>query len=316
MTRLPLLLLFFLAAVPARAQLGPLKTTLRDGVLLGPPTALPLPSGKVLIVGGFGLMRVGGEAGSALQLRDARVSGQLVYSRKTRLLAEISLAEGQTAEVTRLQGTYVLGDGSPRNLSVTLGQLWQPFGFAPSESPTFRYAPERPRIFRESGDGPLAGREFDRGVRLDIAPKDTTFSLALLNGTGREPGKRLGDVALRVQHARSGLTLGASVYSGREKIRSLTGFDARFDAGRGPFVQAEWLHGTAGGARVAGGHVTGGFTFDRATPHPWSLIARHDSLRGAPSETGLGAAYNLDAGVRVRLFATKTKVTADALFTL
>lgn len=316
MTRsLPFLLLLTLA-LPARSQVGPLKTTLRDGVLLGPPTALPLPSGKVLLVGGFGLLRVGGEAGSALQLRDARVNGQLVYSKKTRLLAEISLADGKTAEVTRLQGTYVLGDGSPQNLSVTVGQLWQPFGFAPSENPTFRYAPERPRVFRESGDGPFASQEFDRGIRLDIAPKDTTFSLALLNGTGRETGKNLGDVVGRVQHARNGLTLGASVYSGREKIRSLTGLDARYDAGQGPFVQTEWLRGTAGGVRVSGGHVTGGFTFDRASTHPWSLIARQDILRGASSETGFGVAYNLDAGVRVRLFTTKNKATADALFAL
>ncbi len=289
---------------PALSQ-GLLKTHLESGVLLGQPTTLPLPNARTLTLTGVGVMRYQEPEGFTTRL--ARVGAGLTLSRRSRLLAEVQL--GDRVEVTRLQGSVAMG----KSWSATLGQLAVPFGIALSQSPALWPTPERPLAFREDGPGPLARQEFDRGLQLQHRAGGSTLTLAAINGAGRsaETDSRR-DVVLRAAQTIGKFTAGASAYRGE---KSLTGLDLQRE-GAGLQLQAELLEGRG----VHGGYITGGYLFDANSPHPWSVLTQFDRL-GAQRSVSAGISYNLEAGLRARLFSTRpknsgTRWTADLLFAL
>jgi hypothetical protein len=291
-------------ALPPAANTA--TATLRDSLLAAPPFVLDLGSGRKVQFGGFIYARLDQAASSArtgttnfpegsgtpngyngtadagfnngsFKVRESRVYGLVTLSRNTKAIAEIAPSgsmnttpSGSTAINTRrVYGQYTFGDGTPKNLTVVAGQIWQPFGFAPSNPLPFWYAPERPLLGKESARGLFDGQEFDRGVKLEWSPAGYYAAVAVLNGTGLQSNdtNRGRDLVLRLRRfeTRLGVSYGASVYRGSfaasvtngtgasavttikgDARRELYGLDFQYvspNRGGGPFLQAEYVGG-------------------------------------------------------------------------
>lgn len=289
------------AAAPPAAPSPP--GVLRDSLLTAPPSVAEFKSGRKIQLGGFVYSRFdqvtsGARTGSpsfpegsgtpngyngngdngfnnsTFKIRESRIFALATFSPKAKAIAEIApsgslntTAAGATPINTRrIYGQYTLGDGSPRNLSILAGQLWQPFGFSPSNPLPFWYAPERPLLGKESARGLFDGQEFDRGVKLEIAPGTFYAAIAVLNGTGLTSNdtNRGRDLVLRVRKTepKLGFSYGASFYNGSfsasqtqgtgqtavttirgDAKRSFFGLDAQYNSPKGPFLQAEFVGG-------------------------------------------------------------------------
>jgi hypothetical protein len=279
----------------------PPKPTLRDGLLAAPPSLIDLSNGKKIQIGGFvytgyakatsgsrtlfpeGSGTTNGYNGdgiigfnnSSFRIRESRLFGKMLLSPKTFFMAEIapsgsvntSAAGATPIQTRRLYGQHTFGDGTPSNLSVSVGQFWNPFGFATSNPLPFWYTPERPLLGKESARGLFDGQEFDRGVKFEVTPKKSkgqdTYSLSVINGTGLASNdtNRGRDVVLRYTKKPKSpvFTYGASVYRGTiltnagtttapvlkaSAQKNLYGLDAQYHGKTGMFAQLEYVAGT------------------------------------------------------------------------
>jgi hypothetical protein len=250
--------------------------------------------------------------------------------------------------VRRLYAQYTFGDGSPRNLSITAGQFWNPFGFMVNAPRPTWYQPERPLAFNETPAGLFANQEFDRGIKLSYAPQPYSVSVALLNGSGAVSNdtNRVVDVVGRASYAlRPALSVGVSGYRGKMDLgpttprngarKELWGLDLQYTPPTGPFTQAEYLAGTyealpppvvagtprpfAPGNKVDGYYLIGGWTFNGRGAHPLTLAFAYDRFRRSrdvdaytDENVGGGLLYHLDRSTRARLWYIKPSAVAHA----
>ena len=183
-------------------------------------------------------------------------------------------------------------------------------------------------------------------------------TVAVINGTGANsndtnPQK---DLVARITYAPTKqLSVGASSYYGRfdtlgnasaKAVKNFYGADIELTPQRtGPFLQAEYVGGkyesvapasigspsetpptgipAAGaylpGNKISGYYVTGGWTFNPASPRPFSLIGSYDRFNRSSLQStrkdinyGYGAQYNLDRSTRLRLFYIKPTEVSHA----
>ena len=283
------------------------RPLLRDSLLAAPPTVLPFGNGRSLQFGGFIYARYdaarnanrtgnpafpegsgtpngyngNGDSGfnnSSFKIRESRIFALATLSPNVKAIVEIAPSgafnttpAGSTQVATRrIYGQYTFGDGKPDKPTITVGQFWNPFGFAISNPLPFWYAPERPLLGKESARGLWENQEFDRGVQLSLAPKDAYLSLSVINGTGllSNDTNRARDIVFRARKflPKSGIAFGGSYYTGTfaasvatgaapnvvttirgNAKRNLYGFDLQYTSPNtrsGAYLQAEYVGGT------------------------------------------------------------------------
>jgi len=231
------------------------------------PGKLHFPSGVAAPSNPVNGTYAAGTNGATFQVRRSRLKFFGQVTKNTRYTIQID-ASGNSAStpVSTREGwvSYTFNNGDPaKNLTASVGQFANPFGYEGPLSSASILTPERPLAFNESTAGIFSGTDYDKGVLLVQPSGRTKYTFAAVNGSGygtsstpaTDTDRNIDQIYRVAYFGGPKLSGGASYYNGQisytaaagapytGRKKQLLGLDAQYVPTPNLFLNGEWLGG-------------------------------------------------------------------------